>query len=310
MRKYKRGVQEDELQFEHSLIDHLVATGVPVAQIHRTRAGKSCLHLHAGPEDAQGNFYTIFAYLPGEDRFTWVDPILTQAELSASAVVLAQFHIATAGFTPAGRRAEPKIVDLLPVMAQTWSASPGQSKGTAFDACLLEHFELVRKNIHITLITLEKLQIQSLPEIVIHCDYHPGNLKFTGEQVVGIFDFDWSKLDLRAFDIALALWYFCTSWQGAEDGHFRLDWARTFLQGYVETLAAHPGVAPLTQAEVRYLPALINASNLYVLNWTILDYFAKDVNPEEYLAFLKHSLNFTLWYENSANRRALDSLLK
>ena len=146
-----------------------------------------------------------------------------------------------------------------------------------------------------------------LPELVIHCDYHPGNLKFTDEQVTALFDFDWSKVDLRLFDVALALWYFCTSWQGPEDGRFRLDWASTFLhayQGYLEK----PGAGPLSPDEVRYLPILINASNLYILNWTILDFYAKDVDPKEYLVFLKHSVNFTRWFEDAANRKALEAL--
>ena len=310
LRKYKRGVQEEELQFEHSLIDHLVTIGVPVAQILRTRAGLSYFHLQEGPADDPGIFYTIFDYLPGEDRFTWVDPRLTGAELSASGALLARFHIASAGFTPSGRRAEPKISELLPVIAETWFASPGRSRGTAFDATLLEHFERVRENINAAQAALAELVSQSPPEIVIHCDYHPGNLKFQEQSIVGLFDFDWSKIDLRAFDVALALWYFCTAWQGAEDGHFRLEWARTFLRAYTETLAAHPAAVPLTAAEIRYLPDLINAGNLYILNWTLLDYFGKDVDPEEYLIFLKHSLNFTLWYERIENRAALGDLLK
>ena len=43
LRKYKRGAVEEELLFEHSLIEHLVAAGAPVAPIHHTRAGKSYL---------------------------------------------------------------------------------------------------------------------------------------------------------------------------------------------------------------------------------------------------------------------------
>jgi homoserine kinase type II len=166
----------------------------------------------------------------------------------------------------------------------------------------------VSDNIATTMAALSEPQARTLPEIVIHCDYHPGNLKFTSEAVTGLFDFDWSKIDLRVFDLGLALWYFCTSWQGSEDGRFRLDWARTFLRAYQETLAAHPEASSLSPAEAHYLPVMINAGNLYVLNWTILDYFAKDVDPQEYLVFLDHSLNFTLWYEDEENRRGLESV--
>lgn len=314
LRKYKRGIREEELQFEHALIDHLAAAGdCPSAHIHRTRAGGTYLHRFEGPDDTQGDFYTIFDFLPGDDRYTWVDPVLTPGELAESGAVLARFHNAASSLAPRGRRAEPKIVELLPVIAETWAACPAQSKGTVFDEALIAGFDPVAENIRRTRASLDEAEARSLPEIVIHCDYHPGNLKFTGEHVTALFDFDWSKVDLRAFDVALAVWYFCVSWQGDQDGSLRLDWARTFLDAYQEHLrrhpgGRHPGAGPLTPAELRYLPVLVNAANLYVLNWTILDYYAKDVDPQEYLVFLQHHLRFTRWYETAANRAALEAL--
>ena len=308
VRKYKRGVGEQELLFEHSLIAHLVAEGAPVACIHLTRSGKSYLQRFEGGADAEGIFYTIFDYLPGDDRFTWVNPLLTKGELRSSAVVLAKLHSDAGKFIPLGRRAEPRILDLLPVIGETWSGCGARSKGTVFDRRIGEHADHVRSNIAATLAALEEPAARRLPEMVIHCDYHPGNLKFTGESVSGVFDFDWSKVDLRLFDLGLALWYFCTAWQGPEDGHFRLDWAKAFLQSYRETLAAHPGAAAITADEAHYLPTMINAGNLYVLHWTILDYFAKDVDPDEYLVFLDHSLNFIQWYEQPENRRAIEEM--
>lgn len=307
LRKYRRGIAEEELVFEHSLIEHLVAGGSPVARIHHTRSGPSYLRC-PDPEDGTASvFYTIFDYLPGEDRFTWVDPILTEQELAASAAVLAHLHIDAGGFTPLGRRMEPKILDLLPVIAETWSSCPARSKGTIFDAHIQEQMSVLGDNIAATLAALNEPGARSLPRMVIHCDYHPGNLKFAGDQVTGVFDFDWSKVDFRLFDLGLALWYFCTSWRESEDGTLRLDWLRTFLRSYRETLAARPGAAMITPEEVHYLPAMINAGNLYVLHWTVLDYFSKDVDPAEYLVFLDHSLNFTHWYGVPANLLALES---
>jgi homoserine kinase type II len=174
---------------------------------------------------------------------------------------------------------------------------------------LLANFDLLAENIRLTQARLEEPEARRLPEVVIHCDYHPGNLKFSGEQVSALFDFDWSKVDLRAFDLALALWYFCTSWQGAQDGHLRLNWVKIFLDAYQKHLRAHPGIGPLSPAEIDYLPILINAGNLYVLNWTILDYYAKDVDPQEYLVFLQHSLGFTRWFETPPNRAELEAIV-
>ena len=99
----------------------------------------------------------------------------------------------------------------------------------------------------------------------------------------GLFDFDWSKVDWHAFDVALAVWYFCASWEAADDGQLRLDKARTFLTAYQRRLQEGSDCPPLSPAEIRYLPHLINAGNIYVLYWTLRDYFGKPVDPEEYL---------------------------
>src|SRR5512146_684647 len=112
-----RGSGEEELLFEHSLIEHLVAAGSPVARIYHTRAGNSYLHCREDADDEAGVFYTIFEYLPGDDRFSWVNPILTEEQLVDSARVLAQFHMDAGGFVPHGKRAEPRILELLPVIA-------------------------------------------------------------------------------------------------------------------------------------------------------------------------------------------------
>ncbi len=309
LRKYKTGIGEQELTFEHSLIEHLLAGGLPVARIHHTRSGQSYLYRTEAADDRGGVFYTVFDYLDGEDRFTWVDPILTQEQLADSAVVLAHLHMHASGFTPRGRRVEPRILDLLPIIAETWAGLPAKSKGTIFDRRIAEGLGEVSASIATALARLQEPDVRALPELVIHCDYHPGNLKFSGDRVTGVFDFDWSKVDFRLFDLGLALWYFCTSWRGSEDGSLRLDWMQIFLEAYHQTMAARGGATTITPREAHYLPIMVNAGNLYILYWTVLDYFAKDVDPQEYLAFLDHSLNFTRWYEQPGNYAALEAVI-
>jgi homoserine kinase type II len=276
-----------------------------VARLHKTRDRKSYFRRFEGQDSTEEIFYAVFDFLPGEDRYTWVDPNCTESELANSAVVLAQFHTAASSLKPSGKRVEPKILELLPVIADTLAACPGNSKHTAFDDYLMDNLELVRKNIADTRSILNEPEARQMAEIVIHCDFHPGNLKFQGEQVTGLFDFDWSKIDMRCFDVALALWYFCTSWDGPTDGQLQLDQVKVFLDAYQTCLLDHPGVGPLTPVEMRYLPAMINASNLYIFNWTIVDFYQKEVDPQEYLVFLRHHVNFTAWFETAANRERL-----
>ncbi len=112
LRRYKAGIRPEEIVFEHALIDHLTARGsCPVARVHRTRSGAS--YLRVGSPSGEGTFYAVFDYLPGEDRYTWVDPRCTAHELRGAGRLLAQFHSDVASLKAPGRRAEPKITELL-----------------------------------------------------------------------------------------------------------------------------------------------------------------------------------------------------
>jgi len=141
-----------------------------------------------------------------------------------------------------------------------------------------------------------------LPFTAIHCDYHPGNLKYRNEEAVGLFDFDWSKIDVRVFDVALAIVYFCTTWEGKEDGDFLLDRVSIFLNGYQRESLALDGIGPLDDNEIKILPVMIKAANLYVLNWDVDDYYIKKQNPYEYLIYLQHNVRAMRWLENNWNQ--------
>jgi homoserine kinase type II len=305
VRKYKQGIRESDVRFEHSVISRLVAAGrPPVASLHLTREGRTYLH-RVSRDDPQGAFFAIFDFLPDEDRYTWVGPRCLPKESRSSAIVQAQFHQAMEGFQPEGQRQEPKILDLLPVIATCLAGASGRSKHTVFDACLEENQELLQQDLTETLEILQEPPARELPQVVIHCDYHPGNLKFRGPEVAGVFDFDWSKVDLRAFDVGLALWYFYASWDGVQDGELRLGDVAIYLSAYQQYLFGRSGLGPLSASEKLYLPYLINAGNLYVLYWTVEDYFHKDVDPHEYLVYLRHSVNFTKWFRAEGHRDAL-----
>ena len=55
---------------------------------------------------------------------------------------------------------------------------------------------------------------------------------------------------------------------------------------------------------------MINASNLYVLNWTILDFYGKDVDPQEYMIYLRHHVNFLRWFEDRDNFARLEKITR
>jgi homoserine kinase type II len=309
LRKYNRRTRKDEVLFEHSLIEHIArARTCPVARFHPTREGATfLLRPAAGGEEA---IFAIFDFLPGEDRYTWVDPRLSPHELRRAGALLARFHQAAATLTPRGWRGEPKIADLMASIRSLWSEAPGNSKGQVFDAFLPKQFDLLEKALGETHRTLTEAAACGLPELFIHSDFHPGNLKFTGREITGLVDFDWSKKDVRAFDLGLSLWYFCVSWRGIADGRLRLKAVRQFLEAYQQEAGSRSGVPQLSADELRFLPHFIHAGNAYVIHWTLRDYFQKDVDPEEYLVYLKHCVAFTRWFERSSNRSRLRNLLR
>ncbi len=310
LRRYRQGIVEEEIQFEHALIQHTSRKGLcPIANVHPTRQGQTYLRLAqeaAGPPVA---YFAVFDFLPGEDRYTWVGPRCTKPELHNAGALLARFHGAVSDFRPPGRRIESRILDLLPEIAEKWAAAPSRSKGTVFDAYVQRHFTEIAACIDATTRTLKSSGAQELPESIIHSDYHPGNLKFVGDEVSGLVDFDWAKLDLRAFDVGLALWYFCASWEAGSDGALRLDDLTAFVSSYQGAQGGEGQPGPLSARELALLPDLIQAGNVYILYWTIRDYYGKAVDPAEFLVYLEHNLNSCRWLRTPDNRRQLEAAL-
>jgi homoserine kinase type II len=310
LRKYRPGIGKEEIRFEHELIEHVARQGTcPIAQVHRTRQGASFLEVPGDGLQGTPGYYAVFDFLPGEDRYTWVGPRCTPVELHNAGDLLARFHAAVGTFKPTGRRVEPKIAALVGVIADMWAAAPSLSKGTVFDAFVAEHFDEVRQDVRSTVARLRDARVLRLPEVVTHSDYHPGNLKFEGDRISGLVDFDWAKVDLRAFDVGLAVWYFCASWEGGSDGSMRLEDVRAFVAAYQERLRVLHALPPLSPEEMQLLPDLIQAGNIYILYWTIRDYFGKDVDPAEYLVYLKHSLQTSRWLRSLTNRAELSRVL-
>ncbi len=302
LRQYKQGIKEQELQFEHSLINHLAGKGYPpIACVHPALGGSTYLIKPGGHAEEEPLYYAVFDFLSGEDRYTWVNPICTDLEVERSAQILAQFHSAVIDFSPQGRRVEPCILELLPIIQGTATNAARQSKNTSFDHYLAENLPFIQAEAKHVIEILSQMPATNMPQIVIHCDYHPGNLKFEGEDIVGLFDFDWSKVDYRCFDVGLAAFYFMVSWEAKTNGHLRLEQFARFIAAYQQECIRLKRIQPLSSGEFQFLPEMIRAGNLYVMNWAILDYYAKELDPLEYSQYLLHSIETIRWFSDASN---------
>ncbi len=313
LRKYKKGIREEEIKFEHSIINHLVKKNFGiVAPLVYTKDGRTYTEQCQGSSDGEKGevaFISVFEFLPGEDRYTWDNPACTDEELRNGAAVLAQYHDTVFDLNPEGRRYEPRIIDLLPLMAENIRNYAKKGGKTKFDAYFLENLHSILSAIDRVARSIDEREYEEMVHLAIHCDYHPGNLKFQNGEVTGLFDFDWSKIDARCFDVALAITYFCTTWEGKEDGDLQLDKTAAFLQTYQKGLDPCRGVGPLGELELRFLPHMIGASNMYVLNWDLDNFYSKKVNAYEYLLYLQHNVKLMSWLEKRENRAQLEKAI-
>ncbi len=73
----------------------------------------------------------------------------------------------------------------------------------------LEQFDVLINIINI--ISPPKIY-HAMPCLAVHGDYHPGYLKYKDGKVTGGFDFGWSEINARCFDVGHAIMHFCTNW--------------------------------------------------------------------------------------------------
>lgn len=312
LRLYRAGIEEAGVIFEHSIIKHLEHKGFDLtARVLTSTSGLT--YVSHRPEHNTKNimqFYALFEYLFGEDKFSWIKPECSDEELVEAGMVLARFHDGVSDLIPSGKRPEPPIVDLLPLIGEAIKTRLVQNSKSSFDHELHANQNFILcavQNVHHA---IDKIEFRQTLHLVNHGDYHPGNLKFDGSRVVGLFDLDWSKIDARIFDLGVALTYFCASWDAShQDTYFRLDRAAAFLKGYQSELMQIGGVSPLDTVELKFLPEMAAAGNIYIMEWALRDYYERPDDPPEYLNYLQHHLCLMHWFEDRSNRRKLDQMI-
>jgi homoserine kinase type II len=318
VRKYKAKFNSEanpnDILYEHNLINYCLSNGLKeAARVHQSRNGTTMVSLTDQDENGQNlkRYFAVYDYLPGEDRYTWVVNENTPAEFRNLGALQARFHNFGFGFDPGKlAKAEPKIQHLLPTFVGLFTRLagrevPGSAFHSYFNSRLPDILANVRKN------QIPDAAFREMPETPIHSDLHAGNVKWQGDDCTGIFDFDWSKIDVRLFDIAFALVYCCSSWRPASDGILRLDDCRYFLEGYNRQLKTLSRLEALNAAEKEHFPGMVAAAVQYLINWCTTLYFYEDptlVNDYEALYYLLHITRLMDWTE--AHKADLAMIIK
>lgn len=297
LRLYNPNVIYNEILFEHALLNHLRSNGFTLAAaIVECRNGETIAHTPP-PENHRGTraFWALFEVLKGQDKYSWTQTDLTDKEFISAAEILANLHHCGHGFKkpPGADRAQPRIMEFLPTFKKRFSAFLEQANDRRCDRLFENNFSPIREALD-QAVSFED-RFQGMPQIPIHCDYHPGNLKYAGEIAVGIFDFDWSKVDYRLFDVALALVYFTSRWNNQATG-LRSDKFSLFLSTYNQACRRLAHISPLTEQEKRYLVPMLSIANLYVLNWELVNFYdTMAPDDDAFYKFIDHNIVLLQW---------------
>jgi homoserine kinase type II len=307
MRKYNAANTEKEIQFEHALLDHLTAHGFSIsAAVIKNVRGSGYEEVPESADPADGTrFWAMYVYLEGEDKYTWVDNKLNDREYASAGALLAQFHHYAHDFDPHGlQREQPPILELVPTLTQTFRDCTAQATGTVYDQYLLPRLDDIIAVIDASTFSADELA--QMPVQAVHCDFHPGNQKYAGDAAVGLFDFDWSKIDYRLFDVALGVAYFCSSWVGDENGQLWVPQMGIFLRAYQAEARKYDAPGPLNDTELRVFAKMLGCANLFLLNWDITAYYA-DKNPDdqEYLKYIRHNVKLMDFIKEHADEIAV-----
>ena len=222
---YERRVNRDDLPFFLGLMQHLAARGYPSATPIADRSGVVLKSLRGKPA-------ALVAFLPG---LSVRRP--TVAHCREAGEGLAWLHQAAEGF--AGRRANA-------LGQRAWAP---MFEGLAGDADALKPglAEVIRGDLAL----FDERWPRDLPKGVIHADYFPDNVFFTGGRFAATIDFYFAAWDDLAFDIGSAV----NAWCFEADGSFNVTQALAFLDGYERR-------RPLSEAERAALPILAHGAAL------------------------------------------------
>ena len=296
---------DKDIQFEHSVIKHLVANGLnEVPNVIENKYGTTYIKTtEVLDNQEETRFWAVFECLPGEVRYVFYDTDLPLLELCSSAQTLARLHHAGADFYSKFKinRSQPDILSYLPTLPEQYNEVVQNRSTHRFDTYLFQYREDVFKKIEH--LSHPDAEFTEMLKVAIHGDYHQGNLTFRGSDVVGVFDFDWTRVDYRLFDVAQSIIYFCACWDGSNAGSIDLDKFYEFLKAYNDTYINEDIKGQLTDEEIKYFSIMLEVANQFVLFCIVtFYYYSEDADEDDYLRALVHYINIMIWLDENKSK--------
>jgi Ser/Thr protein kinase RdoA (MazF antagonist) len=190
----ERYCSEVWVEYEEEALTYLAANGLPVPVPLRWSSGK--LHHRAGR-----HIYQLFPYMPG-DAYQHQ----SLAMLAGAGDFLGKFHSISARFRTNVNKTLPRYDD--PGFMLTVMETSFPSDHPIWMTPERRIVERVRATVELLAERFPDTLYFSLPQAMIHGDFHPGNVAFRGNRICALYDFDWISSQPRIRDVADGLLYF------------------------------------------------------------------------------------------------------
>lgn len=234
--RYYENRSEESVSFEADLLEHLFRHEYPCAQpIKRSDGG--VIGSYAGKP------YILFTYVPGRHLKN-----LSDGQMRELVKHLAQLHTLTEGYRPKHHHLrEPRTKAFCLRAARTEAARFSDDEGARRFALIAKHLRTVRLP-------------SDLPKGTIHGDFDAANIKFSGEKLSGVLDFDDATYTYLIYDLGVVLLY----WTRFYTDRFDLSRARRIVRTYER-------YRPLTMTERTHLYDALKMHALMVMSWIMYD---------------------------------------
>ncbi len=191
-RRATRRSSERRVNLAHAAQEQLAAAGFPLAQLIPTREGDTCLR-------REDQLYELFMFVSGHDYSGTIEQTYDAGR------TLARFHEITSAVpldehTPAGSFHDVNNVrTALQSIPRTISS---HDSVVGFETDLVKLTDRLFDEYDRAADACNDRGFLDLPMQIIHGDWHPGNMLFKRESVLGVIDYDSCRAARRAIDIA------------------------------------------------------------------------------------------------------------
>lgn len=236
------------------------------------------------------SFFTLQTFMSGSIKASWNKVSgFTAKRIDALFQTLAFFSKVVEKFPRLNNLANKPLwyfvkngPNLLSKLYKSLPASKGKK-------LLLKNYQDILKFIADTHKEFVQTKYNHLPKQLVHFDFHPGNVNYSKDKVVAIFDFDWARYDARFSDLASAIMQSCYYYGGKMGGKLRKDKIKQAIEkyqiAYGKSMVTH-------EQEKEYIKVAAQGYAVYILFWAI-DLYEKKSTPDNFVV-LDHFLKLMI----------------